>query len=101
MRKVRKITLWQLACVYLNVCDLIGYANGVMKWIELPPDAAMVKQPTLLITTDNIISAMADFPTQMKGMVRDLRVEKLEGGHWIMLERREEMNRILGEFVEG
>ncbi|PQE05376.1 Epoxide hydrolase protein [Rutstroemia sp. NJR-2017a BVV2] len=79
--------------------QLEGVNEGDEK--ELPPDAAMVKQPTLLITTDNIISAMADFPAQMKQLVTDLRVEKVGGGHWVMLERKEETNEVLRGFLEG
>ena len=30
-----------------------------------------------------------------------LRVVDLDAGHWIMLEKREETNRVLGEFFEG
>ncbi|PQE09807.1 Epoxide hydrolase protein [Rutstroemia sp. NJR-2017a BBW] len=81
------------------VAPLEGVNEGDEK--ELSPDAAMVKQSTLLITTDNIISAMADFPNQMKGMVQDLRVEKVKAGHWVMIERAEEVNEILRGFLEG
>ncbi|KAM3086841.1 hypothetical protein ACMFMG_000963 [Clarireedia jacksonii] len=68
---------------------------------ELPQEAAVVKQPTLMITSDNIISSTADFAAQMKQNVPDLTVKKLSCGHWVMLEKKEETNELLREFIEG
>lgn len=64
----------------------------------LPQDARVIKQPTLLITSSNFISQASDFPAQMKPVVPNLKVEKQNTGHWIMLEEPDETNRILEEF---
>jgi soluble epoxide hydrolase/lipid-phosphate phosphatase len=37
----------------------------------------------------------------MKPLVPNLRVEDLDTGHWIMLEKPDEVNKILEDFIEG
>jgi soluble epoxide hydrolase/lipid-phosphate phosphatase len=37
----------------------------------------------------------------MRPLVQDLRVERVDGGHWIQMERKEEVNGILEGFIEG
>lgn len=56
--------------------------------------------PTLLIAGKHWITATADFPAQMKGSVEDLRVEMLDAGHWIMLERPGEVNEVMEKFLQ-
>ena len=60
-----------------------------------------MKQLTLLISSANFITVSGDFPSQMKPNVPDLTVEKLECGHWIQLEKADEINGILEKFLEG
>ncbi|KAK0118184.1 hypothetical protein ONS95_012489 [Cadophora gregata] len=68
---------------------------------EIPEVNHILQQPTLLITTTNFISASADFANQMKPYAPKLEVEKLESGHWVMLERKDEVNELLGKFAEN
>ena len=67
---------------------------------EIPEERHILQQPTLLINTTNFISATADFANQMKPYAPKLEVEQVDSGHWVMLERKDEVNEILGEFVE-
>ena len=36
----------------------------------------------------------------MRPHVPDLKVEKVNGGHWLQLEKADEVNKILDKFVE-
>ena len=36
----------------------------------------------------------------MRPHVPDLKVEKVNGGHWLQLEKADEVNQILDKFVE-
>lgn len=36
----------------------------------------------------------------MRPLVPDLRVENVNGGHWLQLERADEVNKILEDFME-
>ncbi|KAL2061843.1 hypothetical protein VTL71DRAFT_7221 [Oculimacula yallundae] len=67
---------------------------------EIPEENHILQQPTLLINTTNFISATADFANQMKPYAPKLEIEHLESGHWVMLERKDEVNQILENFVE-
>ncbi|KAK2630453.1 hypothetical protein QTJ16_001273 [Diplocarpon rosae] len=66
----------------------------------IPEANCILNQPVLLITTDNFISATADMATQMKVSAPNLQVEKVEGNHWIMLQKNSDVNEILCRFVE-
>jgi len=68
---------------------------------EIPEANLTIQQPTLLFTGHNFISASADFPKQMKPFVPNLRVENLDTGHWMTLEKPDEVNNVLKEFIEG
>ncbi|EKD19723.1 uncharacterized protein L3040_001929 [Drepanopeziza brunnea f. sp. 'multigermtubi'] len=61
--------------------------------------STILKPPVLLVTTDNFISAAADMAGQMKASAPQLEVRKLAAGHWVMLQRKAEVNAILAEFV--
>ncbi|KAJ8061428.1 hypothetical protein OCU04_009249 [Sclerotinia nivalis] len=67
----------------------------------IPKEKAILHQPTLLITSTNYASLSANFASQMKPYVSNLRVENWEAGHWIQLQKSEETNALLGEFFEG
>ncbi|KAH7314146.1 Alpha/Beta hydrolase protein [Rhexocercosporidium sp. MPI-PUGE-AT-0058] len=66
----------------------------------IPEANQILQQPTLLINTTNFISATADFASQMKPYAPKLEIEQLNSGHWVMLERKDEVNEMLGRFVE-
>jgi soluble epoxide hydrolase/lipid-phosphate phosphatase len=36
----------------------------------------------------------------MRPLVPDLKVENVNGGHWLHLEKADEANKILGQFIE-
>ncbi|KLO92340.1 hypothetical protein CEK26_002719 [Fusarium fujikuroi] len=55
--------------------------------------------PTLLIASTNVITAAMNIPEQMRPFVPDLTVEQLTGGHWLQLEKPDEVNEILDKFV--
>jgi len=53
----------------------------------------------MLIVGNNFITATSDFPAQMKGSCEDLTVERLDAGHWIMMEKAGEVNELLEKFI--
>ncbi|KAF5602508.1 epoxide hydrolase [Fusarium pseudocircinatum] len=55
--------------------------------------------PTLLIASTNVITAAMNIPEQMRPFVPDLTVEQVSGGHWLQLEKPDEVNDILDKFV--
>lgn len=59
-----------------------------------------VQQPTLYLESTNFITATAAFADQMKAMVPNLSVKKLDCSHWIMLEKADETNAFLEQFFE-
>jgi len=68
---------------------------------EIPQENIALKQPTLLISSTSFITVSGDFASQMKPNVPDLTVESLDCGHWIQLEKADEVNGILEKFFEG
>lgn len=67
---------------------------------KIPTSAHTLTHPTLLIASSNFITAAVNFPEQMRPHVPDLKVEKVNGGHWLQLEKADEVNQILDKFVE-
>ncbi|TVY15126.1 Bifunctional epoxide hydrolase 2 [Lachnellula arida] len=67
---------------------------------EIPQENYKLQQPTLLLTGNNIITATADFPKQMKPNAPNLEVKNFDAGHWIQLEKPDETNETLGAFFE-
>lgn len=68
---------------------------------EIPTTAFTLTHPTLLIaSTDYFITVTINFPEQMRPLVPDLRVENVNGGHWLHLEKADEVNKILEKFVK-
>ncbi|KAF5243585.1 hypothetical protein FANTH_8164 [Fusarium anthophilum] len=61
--------------------------------------AHALTHPTLLIASTNVITAAMNIPEQMRPFVPDLTVEQVAGGHWLQLEKPDEVNEILDEFV--
>ncbi|OKL62631.1 hypothetical protein UA08_01902 [Talaromyces atroroseus] len=68
---------------------------------NIPTSAHILTHPTLLIaSTGYIITVTANFPEQMRPLVPDLKVEKVNGGHWLQLEKADEVNKIMEKFME-
>ncbi|EXL99470.1 hypothetical protein FOIG_08510 [Fusarium odoratissimum NRRL 54006] len=61
--------------------------------------AHVLTHPTLLIASTNVITATMNIPEQMLPFVPDLIVEQVAGGHWLQLEKPDEVNKILDKFV--
>ncbi|EWZ85712.1 hypothetical protein FOWG_10809 [Fusarium oxysporum f. sp. lycopersici MN25] len=61
--------------------------------------AHVLTHPTLLIASTNVITATMNIPEQMLPFVPDLIVEQVAGGHWLQLEKPDEVNEILDKFV--
>ncbi|KAG9496366.1 hypothetical protein J7337_012954 [Fusarium musae] len=66
---------------------------------KITTDAYILTHPTLLITSTNVITAAMDIPEQMRPFVTDFIVEQVTGGHWLQLEKPDEVNEILDKFV--
>ncbi len=68
---------------------------------EIPTPAHTLTHPTLLITsTSYFITVTINFPEQMRPLVPDLKVENVTGGHWLQLEKADEVNKMLEVFME-
>lgn len=77
-------------------CVVLTFGGGI------PKTAYTLNHPTLLVaSTDYFITITVNFAAQMQPLVPDLKVETVKGGHWLQLEKADEVNKILGEFVEG
>ncbi|KAF4483440.1 epoxide hydrolase [Fusarium agapanthi] len=61
--------------------------------------AHALTHPTLLIASTNVITAAMNIPEQMCPFVPDLTVEQVAGGHWLQLEKPDEVNEILDKFA--
>lgn len=66
---------------------------------EIPTAAHVLTHPTLLIASTNVITATMKIPEQMLPFAPGLRVEQVAGGHWLQLEKPDEVNEILDSFV--
>lgn len=68
----------------------------------IPEESKYLRQDTLMITSSFFISAGAKFDEAMKPFVKGkFTVKHLDAGHWIMLEKADETNAILEDFVEA
>lgn len=91
----------QSLCLKL-VLHHIQFPHPTNMQTEIPTPAHILTKPTLLIaSTGYIITVTINFPEQMRPLVPDLKVENLNGGHWLQLEKAEEVNKILEEFIEA
>lgn len=54
----------------------------------------------LIASTNYFITVTVNFPELMRPLVPDLKVETVNGGHWLQLEKTDEVNRILEGFIE-
>ena len=68
---------------------------------SLAPERSHIQQPTLLISAEKDLIAITAMQEQgMRPFVKDLRVETVDCGHWLQLEKPNEINRLLGKFFE-
>ncbi|KAK5048176.1 hypothetical protein LTR84_005846 [Exophiala bonariae] len=66
----------------------------------IPATHLKLMHPTLLIASTNyFITVTINFAEQMRLLVPNLRVETVTGGHWLQLERVDEVNTILNNFL--
>ena len=67
----------------------------------LGPEKSHIHQPTLLISASKDYIAIPAMQEQgTRPFFKDLRVETVETGHWLHLEKPEEVNRMLAEFLD-
>jgi pimeloyl-ACP methyl ester carboxylesterase len=85
-----------------NLSSVAYYSDILLTCnIEIPTPAHTLTHPTLLISsTDYIITVTANFPELMRPFVPDFKVENVNGGHWLQLEKADEVNKILDNFME-
>jgi pimeloyl-ACP methyl ester carboxylesterase len=70
--------------------------------LEIPESNQVLSRPTLLVTgSRNFISSAAEFAKQMKPYVTEFEARELYSGHWVQLEKSDELNVILREFFDG
>lgn len=75
-----------------------------LTWLKrnlgIPSSAHILTHPTLLIgSTEYFITVTVDYAERMKAFVPDLTVVKMNGGHWLQLEKADEVNKIMEEFI--
>ena len=68
---------------------------------SLAPEKSYTQLPTLLISADNGLIAIAAMQEQvMPPFVKDFEVENMNDGHWLHLKQPEQVNEILNGFFE-
>lgn len=73
--------------------------NHVIDRIEIPPGRAILQKPVLLVTASK---DPVGLPSTAIGGTQpfapDLRIVPIEAGHWVQLEKRNEVNAALEAF---
>jgi len=101
MEKMKKVWTSSLRSSCLSISRVSIFRIPLICKIEIPTSSRTLTHPTLLIaSTGYIISVTINYPEQMKPFAPDLRVENVDGGHWLQLEKAKEVNTILEKFVE-
>ena len=68
---------------------------------QLPPAAKQLTIPNLLVVGDKDYATRADVQSQnARELIQNARIEVLDCGHWIQLERPEELLKLLIGFAE-
>lgn len=68
---------------------------------SIEPERRHIQQPTLLITCSLDPIAVAAIQEQgMRPFVKNLKVEEIEAGHWVQVEKPEKVNKTLKAFFE-
>lgn len=69
---------------------------------SIPKERAYVEQPTLLVTCSGDPVAPPDFVEGgTRSFIRNLKVKQVDTGHWLLLEKPDEVNGILKDFFES
>lgn len=68
----------------------------------VPAERRRIEKPTLLVTcTDDYVAVPALQEGQMREFaVGGMEVKQVEAGHWVQLEKAEEVNAVLKDFFE-
>ena len=69
---------------------------------SIPEKRNSIEQPTLLLTCrDDPVGVPVLQEAGTKPFVRNLKIKQVDTGHWLQLERPDEVNNILIDFLEG
>ncbi len=67
-----------------------------------PPLDPKLRLPVLYVESSHDPTSGGERAIQgMKAMIPNLTVKKVSAGHWVQLEKADEVNAILEEFVQG
>ncbi|KAL8702612.1 MAG: hypothetical protein Q9201_004218 [Fulgogasparrea decipioides] len=68
---------------------------------DLPPERHQIHSPTLLVTSaKDYVGVPAMQEERMRPFAKDLEVQNLDCGHWVQLEKANEVNEILKKFFD-
>ena len=69
---------------------------------SLPAEKSFIEQPTLLVTCSKDPVGHPDLAEAgTRPFVKNLQVKQVDTGHWLQLEKPDEVNQILKDFFEG
>lgn len=67
----------------------------------VPHERQQIHKPALLVLcTKDYVAIPATQEEGMRPFAKDMEVESLESGHWVQLEKADEVNEILKKFFE-
>ena len=68
----------------------------------IPAESSFIEQPTLLVTcSKDPVGAPEMAEAGTRPFIKDLQVKQVGTGHWLQLEKPNEVNEILKNFFEG
>ncbi len=68
----------------------------------IPIRSPAISKPVFFgATTNDIICVPKPQIKLMKKACADLTVHEFEAGHWVMMEKKDEFNKVLGSWLEG
>ena len=69
---------------------------------SIPAERSFIEQPTLLVTcSQDPVGAPGVAEAGTRPFVKNLQVTQIDTGHWLQLEKPDEVNQILKHFFEG
>ena len=69
---------------------------------SLPAERSFIEEPTLLVTcSKDPVGAPAVAEAATRPFVKNLQVKQIDTGHWLQLEKPDEVNQMLKDFFEG
>ena len=69
---------------------------------SIPAERSLIEQPTLLVTcSKDPVGAPEMAEAGTRPLVKNLQVKQIDTGHWLQLEKPDEVNQILKTFFEG